>query len=147
MASTSQRKLGRRQVRDLEIEIGFLEALLRRDPAQVEVLQILGDDYSDSGRYADGLRVDEQLVTLRPADCNIRFNFACSLALTGNLDRACEELERSFDLGYRDVRWLKEDPDLAALRKHPGFRRIRERIRTLESEAAGSVAGAGTPVD
>ncbi len=142
MAKTSQRKLGRRQVRDLEIEIEFLEGLLRRDPENLDVLQILGDDYSDGGRYDDGLRVDRQLVSMQPIDCNIRFNFACSLALTGELERACEELERAFDLGYRDVRWLNEDPDLAALREHPGFRRIRARIRTLESDAADSVTGA-----
>jgi tetratricopeptide (TPR) repeat protein len=134
MATISRRKLGRRQARDLEIEIGFLEALLRREPDYVEALQILGDDYSDGGRFEDGLKVDLKLVALRPEDPNVRFNYACSLALTGQLDCACLELERSFDLGYRDIQWLKQDPDLAPLRKHPGFRRIRARIRALESD-------------
>jgi tetratricopeptide (TPR) repeat protein len=134
MATTSRRKLGRRQARDLDIEIGFLEALLRRDPDYVEALQVLGDDYSDGGRFDDGLRVDLKLVALRPEDPNVRFNYACSLALTGQLDCACFELERSFDLGYRDIQWLQQDPDLAALRKHPGFRKIRARIRALKSD-------------
>lgn len=143
MGKTSHRKLGRRQARDLEIEIGFLEGLLRRDPDSVEVLQILGDDYSDGGRHAEGLQVDLKLVALRPTDSNVRFNFACSLALTGDLDRACQELEKAFDLGYRDIQWLQEDPDLDALRKHPGYHRIRARIRALDvaSDSAGSVAG------
>ena len=39
--------------------------------------------------------------------------------------------------------WLyRPAPDLAALREHPGFRRIRARIRTLELDAASSVTGA-----
>ena len=58
MAKQSDRKLSRRQVRDLDVEIGFLEGLVRRDPGYIEALQLLGDDYSDRGRPADGLCVD-----------------------------------------------------------------------------------------
>jgi hypothetical protein len=141
MGKTIQRKLGRRQTRDLEIEISFFEALSHRDPENVELLQLLGDDFSDAARHADGLKVDERLVALRPQDANIRFNYACSLALTGALDQSCVELETAFNLGYRDVRWLQEDPDLDALRKHPGYRKIRARIRALDKDKDADTSG------
>ena len=136
MAKQSDRKLSRRQERDLDVEIGFLEALVRRDPDYLEALQVLGDDYSDRGRPADGLRVDERLLQLRPDDAHVRFNYACSLALTGQPERACEEIGRALDLGYRDFKWLQRDPDLAALRKHASFKKVRAKIRALKAAVA-----------
>jgi tetratricopeptide (TPR) repeat protein len=132
-----QRGLSRREARDLDIEIDFLEGVVRRDPGYVDALQILGDNYTRRGRYAKGLEVDLQLAGLRPADALTHYNLACSLALTGETARAVETLHRALDLGYRDYRWLRRDPDLRGLRKHPLFKSIRERLRTLEQRNAG----------
>ena len=62
------RKLTPRQRRDLDIEIGFMEGVVQRDPRFVEALQILGDDYTRRGKFDAGLRVDERLARLRPHD-------------------------------------------------------------------------------
>lgn len=138
MAKQSDRKLNRRQARDLDVEISFLEGLVRRDPTYVEALQLLGDDYTDRGRAAEGLGVDERLRQLRPDDAHVRFNFACSLALNGLFERACEEIERALVLGYRDFKWLQRDPDLAELRKHPAFKKMKAQIKALQlSETTG----------
>jgi tetratricopeptide (TPR) repeat protein len=134
MAEAGEKRLSRRERRNLDIEIGFLEGLVRRDPDYVEALQVLGDDYSDRGRIADSLRVDHRLRELRPDDANVRFNFACSLAIAGKLDDACAELDHALDLGYRDFHWLNKDPDLAELRRHPAFRKLRAKIRKLKSK-------------
>jgi tetratricopeptide (TPR) repeat protein len=133
MAKQSSRNLSRRQARDLDVEISFLEGLVRRDPAYVEALQLLGDNYADRGRPAEGLCVDERLRQLRPDDANVRFNYACSLALNRLFERACEELDCALDLGYRDFKWLQRDPDLAELRKHPSFKKIKARIKALQT--------------
>lgn len=136
MAKPAAKKLSRRLARDLDIEIGFLEGLLRRDPENVEALQVLGDNYSDRGRSTDSLRVDERLRALRPGDAEVSFNFACSLALNGKVEAACAELDRALDLGYRDFNWLSRDPDLASLRRHPSFRKLRAKIRALKAADA-----------
>jgi hypothetical protein len=39
------------------------------------------------------------------------------------------------DLGYRDFKWLRRDPDLRGLRQHPLYKSVRERVRELEAEA------------
>jgi tetratricopeptide (TPR) repeat protein len=135
MSQSKPRKLSRQQVRDLDVEISFLEGLLRRDPAYVDALELLGDDYSRRGRHTDTLRVDEQIHHLRPADPNALFNLACSLALTSQPERALHELERALDLGYRDFKSIQRDPDLASVRKHSGYRRLRAKIRTLKAAA------------
>ena len=72
------RKLSREDKRDLDVEIGFIEGVVRRDPEYVDALQILGDDYTRRGRFADGLTVDEQLARLRPHDPTVLYNLACS---------------------------------------------------------------------
>ncbi len=56
----SRAKLNRRQQRDLDIEIGFLERVIQRDPRYVEALQALGADYTNRGKFDDGLKIDKQ---------------------------------------------------------------------------------------
>ena len=132
MASQRQPKLSRREARDLDIEIGFLEGLTQRDPSYVEALQLLGDHYTLRGRPKDSLTVDQRLLSLRPEDPHVRFNLACSLALSGELERACDELLHALDLGFRDFRALQRDADLVEVRKHPSYKKIREKVKLLK---------------
>jgi tetratricopeptide (TPR) repeat protein len=129
----ASKKLTREQQRDLDIKIGFMEGLVKRDPGYVEALQVLGDDYTRRGKFVAGLRVDEQLSQLRPEDPVVQYNLACSYSLTGNFNQAVATLERAIDLGYRDFKWLGQDPDLADLREHPLYRLIRAKIRKIKS--------------
>jgi tetratricopeptide (TPR) repeat protein len=133
MAEKSSRKMSREEQRDLDVKIGFLEGVVRRDPAFIEALQVLGDDYTRRGRFVAGLRVDEQLAQLRPDDPMVQYNLACSYSLTGNFNRAAAALTKALDLGYRDFKWLARDPDLHDLREHPLFKAIRAKIRQLQT--------------
>lgn len=126
----------RREARKpIDTEISFLEGLVRRDPGYVEALQLLGDDYTRQGRFADGLKVDRQLTELQPTDALAHYNLACSYSLTGQFELAASALNRALDLGYRDLRWLRRDPDLRDLRAHPLYRKIRTRFKDLNSAA------------
>jgi len=129
----AKKKLSREEERELDVKIGFMEGLLKRDPGYVEALQILGDDYTKRGKFVAGLRVDEQLSQLRPDDPVVQYNLACSYSLTGNFNQAAAALDRAIDLGYRDFTWLGKDPDLANLREHPLYKAIRARIRKLKA--------------
>jgi tetratricopeptide (TPR) repeat protein len=127
----SRKKLTRQELRDLDIEIGFLEGVTKRDPKYIDALQILGDDYTKRGRFTEGLKVDERLSSLRPSDPLVFYNLACSYSLLGFLDQGVAALERSLMLGYRDFKWLLEDPDLENLRKSPFYTRVRAKVRSL----------------
>jgi predicted Zn-dependent protease len=130
-SSHSDRRLTPQQERDVDIEIGFIEGVIRRDPHYVDALQVLGDNYTRRGRFTDGLRVDEQLSALVPNDPLVHYNLACSCALTNQPERAVAALHRALDLGYSDFNWLRRDPDLRSLRRHPLYRSIRDRIRAM----------------
>jgi predicted Zn-dependent protease len=129
---SARNKLSLAEARDLDVRIQFLEGLVRREPAYVEALQLLGEHYTQRGRYAEGLQVDERLARLEPRSPLVFYNLACSYALTDQPDRAIAALERALSLGYRDFKWLARDPDLRELRKHPLFRRVRDKIRRLK---------------
>lgn len=132
--SNSRKKPKAKDPRELDVEISFLEGLVRRDPAYVEALQILGDDYTKRGRVEEGLRVDQKLSQLEPQNPLVFYNLACSFSLAGKLDEAAQAVESAIDLGYRDFKWLARDPDLKALRKHPHYARLREKIRRMNSD-------------
>jgi tetratricopeptide (TPR) repeat protein len=128
----ARKRLSRQEKRDLDIEIQFLEGIVKRDPGYIDALQILGDDYTKRGKYLSGLKVDQQLSDLRPRDSLVFYNLACSYSLTRNFNEAAEALEMAISLGYRDFSWLAEDPDLAALRRQPIYRKIRAKVRQMK---------------
>src|SRR2546430_6556042 len=97
------KKMTRDQERSLDIEIGFLEGVVRRDPGYIDALQILGDNYTRRGRFEDGLKVDEQLVRLRPADAN---------QLLVHLDRKSTRLNSSHSQISYAVFCLKKNKQL-----------------------------------
>lgn len=130
--ASPRKRLSRQEKHNLDIEIGFIAGVILRDPNYVEALQILGDDYTRRGRFQEGLKIDEHLARLKPDDSHVHYNLACSYSLADRVELAMEALDRSLTLGYRDFKWLAEDPDLEGLRQHPLFRKIRAKIRTLQ---------------
>ncbi|HET7623749.1 MAG TPA: hypothetical protein VFM25_00670 [Verrucomicrobiae bacterium] len=130
--SRAKKKMTRQQTRELDIKIEFLEGIRRRDPNYVEALQLLGDHYTQRGKFEEGLRVDEQLAKLEPKNSLVFYNLACSYSLVGNVEAAAAALENAILLGYRDFNWLAKDPDLRALRNHPAYRGIKDKIRKMK---------------
>jgi len=130
--SARSKRLSRKEVRDLDTKIGFLEGIVKRDGDFVEALQILGDHYTQRGRYEHSLKVDKQLSRLEPRNPLVFYNLACSHSLNSEFDLAAAALEKALTLGYRDFKWLAKDPDLRLLRKHPLYRTIAARIRKMK---------------
>jgi tetratricopeptide (TPR) repeat protein len=133
--SSVRKKLSRKETRALDVKIGFLEGVVRRDSGYIEALQLLGDHYTQRGQFEDGLKVDERLSRLEPRNPLVYYNLACSYSLAGRVDRAVTALERALSLGYRDFKWLARDPDLRKLRKHPLYRTIKDQIRKMKVSA------------
>jgi len=125
------RKPSRKDVRELEVKISFLEGLVARDPNYIDALQILGDHYTQRGMFDRSLQVDQQLSRLDPTNPLAFYNLACSYALNQEMDLAAAALDKALCLGYSDFKWLARDPDLRSLRKHPSFRLIKDKIRKL----------------
>jgi len=130
--SSSKKKVSREEARDLDVQIGFIEGLVRRDPGYVDALQLLGDNYTRRGRYTEGLEVDERLARLEPRNPLVLYNLACSYSLTDQFEQGIEALRKAIEFGYRDFGWLRRDPDLRKLRKHSLYAQIDKTIRQIE---------------
>lgn len=109
-------------------EIQFFEEILRRMPRDADVIEILGGLYTKEGRIDEGLRMDRRLVRLKPDNATAHYNLACSLALKKRRAEAMRSLVRAVELGYSDVDWMLQDPDLDVLKKHPAFRALAAKL-------------------
>jgi tetratricopeptide (TPR) repeat protein len=130
-SSARKKKPTRQQARELDVQIQFMEGIVQRDPEYVDALQLLGDHYTQRGKYEKSLRVDERLSHLQPHDPFVYYNLACSYSLNDQFELAVAALEKALSLGYCDLNWLAKDPDLRKLRKHPLYQRIQDKIRGL----------------
>jgi hypothetical protein len=119
----------------LQFQAEMYETALARGPRSVELLIELATVYTSLGRIAEGLELDRELVLRMPNDDTVRYNLACSLALSGLADEALAALERACELGYADADQLRADADLASLRDLPRFRDL---VARLESAGRSS---------
>ena len=111
---------------DVQFMTGFYEASLPSDPLQVDVLAALADLYARQGMVEKGLALDLKLVEARPDEPTFHYNLACSHSLLGHLDPALAALQRAIQLGYNEWDHLREDPDLANLKKDVRFQQMLE---------------------
>lgn len=116
---------------DHNFEISFYESILKKEPKFVEVIELLGGLYTNAGRIEDGLKMDRRLARLRPDNPVVHYNLGCSLTLKRRYKEALDALTLAVDLGYRDLEWMLEDPDLEGLRNRPAFQRLIKRLKSM----------------
>ena len=121
-------QLTTKEIRDLDIEISFLQGIVDRDSEYIEALQLLGDDYTKRGKFADGLKIDEQLAKLLPEDSMVFYNLACSYSLTNSISESIVALNKAVILGYSDSDWMDKDPDLNNVRSDNRYNSIRQKL-------------------
>ena len=114
---------------DPQFEIEFYEAVHRRCPGYVDVVGLLGGLYTKVGRIADGLKMDRKLVRLEPDNPTAHYNLACSLALCKKRPDALKSLRKAVSLGYDDLDWMEQDPDLEILKNDPEFRQLLSQLK------------------
>ena len=113
-----------------DFEIDFYEQILSRDPDYADVLFRLGDLFSKRRLYRRALRVDLKLAELRPRNPSVWYNLACSHGALDHEKACLDALEQAAELGFCDADYMLSDPDLLAVRLHPRFRRLVERVRS-----------------
>ena len=114
---------------DPQFDIEFFEAIHRRCPDYMEVVGLLGGLYTRVGRITDGLKMDRKLVRLDPANPTVHYNLACSLALCKKRPDALRSLRKALSLGYDDLDWMQQDPDLEILKNDPEFLQLLRQLK------------------
>ena len=97
---------------------------------------LLGDDYTQRGKFQQGLKVDEKLAHIRPEDPMVQYNLACSYSLVGQYELSVSALHHALDCGYTDFRWMGEDPDLVGLRAQPEYKLIKAKVKAIKAKLA-----------
>jgi len=114
---------------DPQFEIQFFESVHRRCPDYLEVVGLLGGLYTRVGRISDGLKMDRKLVRLDPENPTAHYNLACSLALCRKRPDALRSLRKALALGYDDLDWMQQDPDLDILKNDPEFLQLLRQLK------------------
>ena len=114
-------------LQELRFEITFYERLVSGKQNFADALIPLANAYTRVGLYEKGLEIDKRLAKLKPNDETIHYNLACSYSLLGITDKALEALEKSFQLGYRDLNHLRKDKDLNNLKNDARFAKLLEK--------------------
>ena len=129
-----KQKLTKKQIADLDFEISFYESILKENPDYLDVLIPLADDYTKRGLYEKGLQADIKIIAQMPDDDTAVYNLACSYSLLYMTDKALKALEKAFSLGYQDLQWINEDPDLENIRTDKGYSTIIEKYFSKEAK-------------
>jgi len=76
---------------------------------------------ANSDRRDDALRECALALEASPGDPVMLYNCACLYARLGEIPRALETLRQAIAVGYVNLSWIKQDPDMNALRDNPEF--------------------------
>jgi serine/threonine protein kinase/Tfp pilus assembly protein PilF len=105
-------------------ESAALENHLKQVPEDARARIILAGDYAEMGREEDALRETNLAITLRAGEATILYNAACVFSSLKRKAEALDALKKCWDAGFRDVDWVRRDPDVAFLRGDPEFERM-----------------------
>jgi len=120
----SKRKLTRKEQRDLDIEIGFMEGVVQRDPRCADAWKVLSEDYARRSKFTEGLKAGEHLARMQPDDPSVLYNLACCYSIARQVDQSLGALSQAIAKGFDDFKWMLKDPDLGNLRKDPAFKKV-----------------------
>jgi tetratricopeptide (TPR) repeat protein len=132
--ANSKRKLTRKEQRDLDIEIGFMEGVVQRDPRCADAWKVLSEDYARRSKFDEGLKAGEHLARIQPDDPSVLYDLACCYSIARQIDQSIGALSQAIAKGFDDFKWMLKDPDLGNLRKDPAFKKIWGKLTTVKTK-------------
>jgi len=91
------------------------------------------------GKYAECEPLLRQVLRIDPKNHVAWYNLACYHSRVGEKGKAIESLEKAVELGYSEFRHLERDPDLAAIRGAPGYKRLIARKAEIQRQRAAKI--------
>jgi hypothetical protein len=101
------------------------------DSATPEQWLALFTDRHSAMDYPAAVEAALRLTQAAPDRPHGYYNLACALCRLRRLDEAVTALNQAIDVGWRDLRYLSMDSDLAAMRTSDGYRHAIHRLTTL----------------
>lgn len=79
-------------------------------------------------RVPEAIAWAEKSLAMSPDDVGVVYNIGCMFATLGQSERALDLLERTVEIGSVHKDWVEHDSDWDAVRSHPRFRALIERL-------------------
>lgn len=105
------------------------ERHLELNPDDTRAMTMGSGAWVYAGEPEKAIRWAERAIAASPHDVAVLHNAACALASAGEVERALDTLERRMRISTTINRsWIEHDPDFDALRDHPRFKTLLERL-------------------
>ena len=131
LAATVYEGLGRRDdaIAAHSRSLALIEKHLEVHPDDARALYLGANSLLQLGEREKGLDWARRALAMDPEEPSILYNVACVYALQGAINEAIECLEGAVKFGFGHKEWIRNDSDLDALRSHPRFQALLERLR------------------
>jgi adenylate cyclase len=112
--------------RAAEMMVSQSEKAVAQDPSNVAAIGIAAGGLAALGQRERALERIERAMLIDPDNLNMRYNFACILAVQlKDADGALDMLQRTLTrCAVAQVRIAESDPDFDNIRDHPRFRKL-----------------------
>ena len=103
----------------------FWNQVVQANPVEVKFWKLLADVLYNGKEYRKAIPAYEKVVALGGGfPSSAAYNIACCYALLGEKEAALKWLEKSFEMGFRDLKLAQSDTDLQSLHGDPRFQQI-----------------------
>lgn len=111
--------------RQWEEATALYEQVVQANPVRVQFWNALANSAYQGRNYRKAITAYEKVIELRGGfPSSAAYNIACCYALLGEKERALEWLQKSFDMGFRNLPNAQTDSDLQSLRDDPRYQKI-----------------------
>jgi tetratricopeptide (TPR) repeat protein len=118
----------------------------RRDQfAKARRIEAINDKLAEAfkaGQFDKCEPLIKQILDIDPNSPVGWYNYACYQSRVGQLDKAVESLAKAISFGYSGYSYMQRDPDLDAIRKLPGYQKLRALQDEFQRQRADKVRDA-----
>jgi non-specific serine/threonine protein kinase len=105
-----------------------IEKHLELHPDDARAVYFAANAYGQIGQRERAAQWAGRAREMDPEEPSILYNVACVYSNLGEVEKAVECLEKAVAHGFSDKQWLMHDSDLDALRGHPRFQALLNRM-------------------
>jgi serine/threonine protein kinase/tetratricopeptide (TPR) repeat protein len=84
------------------------------------------------GERERGLEWARRAREIEPDESMVLYNLACVYSLAGEVEEGIDCLEQAVDHGFTHIAWVRKDSNLDALREHPRFGKLVDRLEAAQ---------------
>jgi len=111
-----------------ERSVAVCEKHLKLNPDNARAYYLGATNLVRLGQREKGLEWARRAMEIEPDDMGVLYNVACVYSVAGEIEKSLDCLERGVGSGFGQKDWIVNDDDLTAIRSHPRYKEILNRL-------------------